>query len=137
MEAQEKEMLAKEQQRLEALRQEIDLAVSFPGPNGAPASGEKLADYDRECKEILFKVRMLTHGDHVDREGFTEDQKRRLREHFDRAQAIYHAEWGLDRRPLPILLEILAKVRAIWETMGLNIEAERVIQGDILSAQMA
>lgn len=133
----EKEHLARLKMSAVALRS--DLA----GPGGIPPEDDEIEAYEKECKEILRKIWRLTHPDAIDREGFTSEQKKKLRACFEEAvpyqenRHLEDNEMTLEMRSLAILKDLLAKVEAIWKSMGMGCNEQSVIQGETLAEQCA
>lgn len=134
----EQQVLQQEHAQLEALRQDIAMAklVQLLGHNGTAVDPETLADYDKKSKRILLEIHRYTHPDRWPK-GFTEKQQQDLLAFFQEARKIVHAELGLDRRSYEKLLEIREHVKAIWDTIGLEIDARQIIRGETLSEQRA
>lgn len=137
VEAQAHEALREEEARLRAERERIEEGIDHPDPDLKPMAPEQVDAYLSECKRVLRKIYTLTHPDHVTLENFTAEQQEALRGYFERAQAIRRWEWGLEHRPLPALLDILAAVRVVWDSMGINLDERLVIQGESLAEQLA
>jgi hypothetical protein len=127
-----------EEEKIKKLMQDIAAAhlLTLFGPNGTACGGEELKSYQKECKKMLLEIFKRTHADVVDIYNFTDNQKRKLREYFDKAIQIRDEEQGLDERSVGVLQEILASVKSIWETMGIDVNAESIIQGATLKEQL-
>lgn len=134
----EEEKRLQEEEALEKLKMEIALAdITERWKNeGSTAGGEELSEYDSECKSILREIWRLTHPDGISQQRFTENQKKKLADFFEMSIKIREEEIGLYRRPLNILLDILAGVKDIWEEMGLDINPENTIKGEILKEKI-
>jgi len=113
----------------------------MPGPGGIPLDYEEMEDYEKECKKLLRKIWRLTHPDRIEQEKFTPEQKKKLRAFFEEAVpyqdggALDDEEIALTMRSLDALKELLAKVEAVWKSMGLDCNEHAVIQGETLEGQ--
>ena len=115
----------------------------LPGPGGIPLDDEEMEDYEKECKKLLRTIWRLTHPDTIDREKFTPEQKKKLRAYFEEAVpfqdggSLEDEEIALTMRSLATLKDLLAKVEAVWKSMGLDCNEHAVIQGKTLVEQLA
>jgi hypothetical protein len=104
-----------------------------------PLDDVESLSYEEECRSILREIYRLTHPDAVGQHGFTERQRERLLGHYREAVAfadtsrIEDEEIALGMRSLPSLEAILARVRKIWETEGLDVNEGAAICGDTLA----
>jgi hypothetical protein len=133
----EEEHLAQLKKNVRGVRREL------PGPGGIPLDDEEMADYEKECKKLLRKIWRLTHPDTIDREKFTQEQKKKLRAYFEEAVpfqdggSLDDEEIALTMRSLATLKDLLSKVEAVWKSMGLDCNEHAVIQGETLEEQVA
>jgi len=134
----EQEALKKEHEALSHLQSEVIVAglLQSMGTHGQSLNPEEQADYEREMKRVLLKIHFKTHPDRLPDE-FTEQQRKDLEEYFLTVRKIRPTEICFDGRSLPQLLQILDHVEAIWESMGLDIDARQVIRGESLKEQLA
>jgi hypothetical protein len=131
----EKEHLAKLKKNAIAVRKVL------PGSGGIPLDHEEMEEYEQECKKLLRKIWRLTHPDRIEQEKFTPEQKKKLRAYFE--EAVPYQEGGslddeeiaLSMRSLAALKELLAKVEAVWKSMGLDCNEQSMIQGETLEQQ--
>ena len=113
--------------------------AQLSGPGGMPLDDVESLSYEEECRSILREIYRLTHPDAVGQHGFTERQRERLLGHYREAVAfadtsrIEDEEIALGMRSLPSLEAILARVRKIWETEGLDVNEGAAICGDTLA----
>ena len=122
-------------------RSAITIRKVLPGPGGIPLDHEEMEEYEQECKKLLRKIWRLTHPDRIEQEKFTPEQKKKLRACFE--EAVPHQEGGrlddeeisLSMRSLVALKDLLAKVEAVWKSMGLDCNEQSVIQGETLLEQ--
>jgi len=135
----EQEALKEEQEALSHLQSEVVVAelLQTIGTKGQSINPKEQADYEREVKRVLLKIHFKTHPERFLHKKFTEQQKQELEEYFLAVRKINPREIGLDGRSLPQLLQILEHVEAIWESMGLDIDARQVIRGESLKDQLA
>jgi hypothetical protein len=121
----------------------VAIKKDLPGPGGIPLDDEEMEDYEKECKKLLRKIWRLTHPDRIEQERFTPEQKKKLRSFFEEAVpyqdggALDDEEIALTMRSLEALKELLAKVEAVWKSMGLDCNEHAVIQGETLEGQSA
>jgi len=119
----------------------ISIRKNLPGPGGIPLDYEEMEEYEKECKKLLRKIWRLTHPDSIELEKFTAEQKKKLRAYFE--EAVPYQEGGLlddeeialSMRSLYALKDLLAKVEAVWKSMGLDCNEQSVIQGVSLEEQ--
>lgn len=137
VQARAREALRDEEAWLRQERDRIDEARDYDPPDLPAMDPRRVDDYLSECKRVLRQIYSRTHPDVVTQEDFTPEQQDALRGYFQRARAIRRSEWGLEHRPLPRLLDILAAVRVVWENMGIDIDERLVIQGQTLAEQLA
>jgi hypothetical protein len=132
---QQKELISK------LKKEALSFRKNLPGPGGMPYDYEEMDSYEKECKKLLRKIWRLTHPDRIEQEKFTPEQKRKLRAYFE--EAVPYQEGGLlddeeialSMRSLVALKELLAKVEAVWKSMGLDCNEQSVIRGETLSEQ--
>lgn len=103
---------------------------------GEPITMEDFQKQREQAMRVLREIFHLTHEDKLQSLGFTERQKKELEEYFQRVLQIRNAESGLDMRALPVLTEILGKVKRIYELMGIDIDPQGVIHGETLDEQI-
>ncbi|OAD18852.1 hypothetical protein THIOM_005542 [Candidatus Thiomargarita nelsonii] len=134
----EQEALKEEHEALSHLQSEVVVAelLQTLGTHGQSLNPKEQADYEREVKRVLLKIHFKTHPDRLPKE-FTQQQRQELEKYFFSVRKINPKEIGLDLRSLPQLLGILDHVEAIWESMGLDIDARQVIRGESLKDQLA
>jgi hypothetical protein len=134
----EQEALKEEHEALSNLQSEVVVAglLQTLGTHGQSMNPKEQADYEREVKRVLLKIHFKTHPDRLPEE-FTQQQRQELEDYFLSVRKINPKEIGLDGRSLPQLLQILDHVEAIWESMGLDIDARQVIRGETLKDQLA
>jgi len=121
----------------------LSIKKNLPGPGGIPLDIEEMDEYEQECKKLLRKIWRLTHPDRIEQEKFTPEQKKKLRAYFE--EAVPYQEGGLlddeeialSMRSLYALKDLLAKVEAVWKSMGLDCYEQSVIQGESLAEQCA
>ena len=119
----------------------ISIRKVLPGPGGIPLDHEEMEEYEQECKKLLRKIWRLTHPDRIDQEKFTPEQKKKLRAYFEEAVPFQEGghlddeEIALSMRSLVSLKDLLAKVEAVWKSMGLDCNEQSVIQGETLAEQ--
>jgi hypothetical protein len=123
---------------------ERSIARKAENPN---LSREELADLEAadlegvalEMARLRREIYRLTHPDAVGQHGFTERQSERLLGHYREAVAFADTSRIADEpidlgiRSLPSLQAILARVRKIWETRGLDVNEGAAIRGDTLA----
>lgn len=133
-----------QKEHLEMLKKSaISIRKNLPGPGGIPLDYEEMDEYEQECKKLLRKIWRLTHPDKIEQERFTPEQKKKLRAFFE--EAVPYQEGGplddeeiaLSMRSLVVLKDLLAKVEAVWKSMGLDCNEQSVIQGETLPEQCA
>jgi hypothetical protein len=113
------------------------------GPGGIPWSEAEEDAYEEECKTLLRKIWQLTHPDMIGREGFTDQQKRRLAESYQEAMAwkekskLEESEIGLTRRSTTALRIILDRVERIWEEMGFDGDGVARVRGNSPEERLA
>ncbi len=133
----EEEFISRLKKNAAAIRDDL------PGPGGLVPDDDELEEYETECKKILRKIWRLTHPDRIEQESFTLEQKKKLGAYFEQAVPYQDAsgledeEIALSMRSLGPLKELLAKVEAVWKSMGLDCNEHSVIQGKTLKEQMA
>lgn len=134
----EEENRKEETERLEALKADMAEAImnGMYERNTRCLGGEELTGFERECKKVLREIYKHAHPDGIGHHGFSENQKAKLREYFDRAIRIRATELGGDFRQLDVLCDILASVKSLWDSMGIEIREETVIQGDNLHEKL-
>ncbi len=139
----EEESRLAEAEHLARLRKDARVGKKeLPGPGGIPLDDEEMDDYEKECKKLLRKIWRLTHPDNIEREKFTAAQKKKLRAYFEEAVPYQQGgmlddeEIALSMRSLMALRDLLAKVEAVWNSMGLDCNEHAVIQGDTLEEQI-
>ena len=119
----------------------ISIRKNLPGPGGIPLDHEEMEEYEQECKKLLRKIWRLTHPDRIDQEKFTPEQKKKLRAYFEEAVPFQEGghlddeEIALSMRSLAALKDLLARVEAVWKSMGLDCNEQSVIQGETLAQQ--
>jgi hypothetical protein len=138
IERMEKETCKKETKRLEALKTALAEALvhGMYERDRRAVGGEELTAFERECKKVLREIYKHSHPDGIGDHGFSENQKARLREYFDRAIRIRTTELGGDFRQLHVLCDILASVKALWGSMGVEIREDAAIQGSTLKEKL-
>jgi hypothetical protein len=131
-----------QKEHLERLKKSaISVRKNLPGPGGMPLDNEEMEDYEQECKKLLRKIWRLTHPDRIEQERFTAEQKKKLRSYFEEAvpyqegERLDDEEIALSMRSLITLKDLLARVEAVWKSMGLDCNEQSVIQGETLAAQ--
>jgi len=139
IEARVKESIEEELASLEKARGDAMHAARFARPH--EMEGETLSDaqLDRdrdEAKRIIREIWRLTHPDTLNG-SFTERQRKRLREYLEEVVKIRRSEALIDVRAIPVLTEILAKVRELYDVMGVDLEPASVIRGDTLAERIA
>ena len=135
----EAQTLKEEQDKLEQLKMEIEFAKMYQEPQITYVDSEKYTEYEKECKRALRQIWNLTHPESIMHEKFTDEQKKKLREYFDRSIKIRDREIGHQSRPLNVLLEILdilASVKSLWQSMGLDLNEKMIIQGEGLKEKL-
>ncbi len=121
----------------------LAIRMDLPGPGGMPLDDEEMDEYEKECKKLLRKIWRLTHPDRIEQEKFTPEQKKKLRAYFE--EAVPYQDRGtlddeevvLAMRSLEALQDLLAKVEAVWKSMGIDCNEQSVIQGETLTEQFA
>jgi len=121
----------------------LAIRMDLPGPGGMPLDDEDMDEYEKECKKLLRKIWRLTHPDRIEQEKFTPEQKKKLRAYFE--EAVPYQDRGtldddeviLAMRSLEALQDLLAKVEAVWKSMGIDCNEQSVIQGETLAEQYA
>jgi len=131
----EQKALKEEQDALSHLQGELVVGPG-DGNDGHILGPREQADYEKEVKRVLLKIHFKTHPDRL-LEEFTQQQRQELENYFLNVRKISPKEIGFDQRSLPKLLQILDHVEAIWESMGLDIDARQVIRGETLKEQLA
>ncbi len=111
-------------------------SLGLQGLEGEPISDEQLDRYREEAKKIIREIWRLTHPDTLNG-AFTEHQRQRLREYLEQAVKIRKSEAQLDVRAIPVLKEILTKVKELYGVMGIDLEPKSIIRGDTLADQTA
>jgi hypothetical protein len=146
MEALEKELRNIRAEAGRDRRREPAQKASDPGgagPGGIPWSAAEQDAYEEECKGLLRSIWQLTHPDRIGREGFTEEQQRRLIDCYQEAMAwkekaqLDEYEIGLARRSNSALRIILDRVERIWEELGLDGESVSRVRGKSLEDRLA
>jgi len=121
----------------------LAMRMDLPGPGGMPLDDEEMDEYEKECKKLLRKIWRLTHPDRIEQEKFTPEQKKKLRAYFEEAVpfqdggSLEDEEIVLTMRSLATLKDLLAKVEAVWKSMGIDCNEQSVIQGETLKEQYA
>ncbi len=121
----------------------LSVRKELPGSGGIPLDDYEMEDYEKECKKLLRKIWRLTHPDAIAREKFTAAQKEKLRAYFEEAVPFQEGggledeEIALSMRSLQALKDLLARVEAVWKSMGLDCNEHAVIQGKTLEEQSA
>jgi hypothetical protein len=121
----------------------LAIRMDLPGPGGMPLDDEEMDEYEKECKKLLRKIWRLTHPDRIEQEKFTPEQKKKLRAYFEEAVpyqdrgTLDDEEVALSMRSLEALRDLLAKVEAVWKSMGIDCNEQSVIQGETLKEQYA
>ncbi|MEJ2156236.1 MAG: hypothetical protein P8X96_12920 [Desulfobacteraceae bacterium] len=140
----EEENRKAEEEHLYRLKQSaVSLKRDLTGPGGLVPEDDETEAYEQECKKILRKIWRLTHPDAIDQERFTTEQKKKLRAYFEEAVPFQEGgrleddEITLGMRSLGALRDLLAKVEAVWKSMGLDCNEYSVIQGETLVEQFA
>ena len=108
------------------------------------ATADEVAQHEKDCKALLLKIHFRTHPNYVDSKPFTDEQRAKLRAYFDEAQALnkllrrYNGvSTLLDVVPISQLQGVLAKVQALWDTIGVDFDAVRIaIPGGNLDQQI-
>ena len=133
-----KESFEAELASIEKLKGDALQAASFGlhGSEGEFLSDEQLDSYREEAKKIIREIWRLTHPDTLNR-AFTERQRERLREYLEQVVRIRRSEVQLDVRAIPVLKDILVKVKELYDVMGVDLEPKSVIRGDTLAEQTA
>ncbi len=85
----------------------------------------ELARVVRKTRKAVF----WTHQDIVDRLDYTPQQKKRLRELFDRVMEIRLMEFGTMIRSEAILDEIISSIELIHQQMGIDCEEDALPEG--------
>ena len=106
------------------------------GSLSEPTTIEKFQEQREQVVKVLREIFHLTHEDKLQTLGFTEQQKKELGKYFQMVLQIRATESGLDMRALPVLIEILGKVKRIYGLMGLDIDPQGVIHGETLEEQI-
>jgi hypothetical protein len=142
LDALDEECRQTEKEHLEKLKKNaISVRKVLPGSGGIPLDHEEMEEYEQECKKLLRKIWRLTHPDRIEQEKFTPEQKKKLRAYFEEAVPFQEAgslddeEIALSMRSLVALKELLARVEAVWKSMGLDCNEQSVIQGETLAQQ--
>jgi hypothetical protein len=139
----EESRLAEEEHLARLKKNVLSVRKELPGPGGIPLDDEEMEDYEKECRKLLRKIWRLTHPDTIERERFTTAQKNKLRAYFEEAVPFQEGggledeEIALSMRSLQALKDLLAKVEAVWKSMGLDCNEHAVIQGETLAEQSA
>ena len=133
-----KESLEEELASIERAKEDALHAASLTvhGPEGEALFDEQLDRYLDEAKRLIREIWRLTHPDTLNG-AFTEQQRERLRGFFERVVKIRKSEARLDVRAIPVLKEILTRVKELYDVMGIDLEPESVIRGDTLADQTA
>ncbi|HTP64639.1 MAG TPA: hypothetical protein VMJ66_04540 [Geobacteraceae bacterium] len=132
-----------EEEHLARLKKNASVRKELPGSGGIPLDDREMEDYEKECKKLLRKIWRLTHPDNIEREKFTPAQKKKLRAYFEEAvpfqegAGLEDEEIALSTRSLQALKDLLARVEAVWKSMGLDCNEHAVIQGETLAEQAA
>jgi hypothetical protein len=129
----EEELAAVERAKEEALQAAV---LAAHPPEGEALFDEQLDRYLDEAKGLIREIWRLTHPDTLN-EAFTEQQRAKLREFFERVVKIRRSEAHLDVRAIPVLKEILNKVKELYDVMGIDLQPESVIRGETLADQTA
>ena len=144
LEEMEEENRQVEEEHLARLKKNaLAIRMDLPGPGGMPLDDEEMDEYEKECKKLLRKIWRLTHPDRIEQEKFTPEQKKKLRAYFE--EAVPYQDRGtlddeevvLAMRSLEALQDLLAKVEAVWKSMGIDCNEQSVIQGETLTEQFA
>ncbi len=139
----EEQRQAEEAHLAQLKKNAISVRKELPGSGGIPLDDDEMEDYEKECKKLLRKIWRLTHPDAVAREKFTPAQKEKLRAYFEEAVPFQEGggledeEIALSMRSLQALKDLLARVEAVWKSMGLDCNEHAVIQGKTLAEQEA
>jgi hypothetical protein len=129
----EEELASIERAKEEALQA---AALAVHAPEGEALFDERLDRYLDEVRRLIREIWRLTHPDALN-EAFTEQQRERLRGFFEQVVKIRKSEARLDVRAIPVLKEILAKVKELYDVMGVDLQPESVIRGETLAEQTA
>jgi len=143
--------LEKRQDELHKLledKMEIEMLMTIGEPIGIPIDGDELTNYKEECKKLIKKIWYLTHPDHFINTNFTEAQYERLNIYFrqtteinnenyyDKIMKVRRQNIGFGFVQLQTLQDILAKVKAIYKNMGVDIPEDAQIEGETLQEQI-
>ncbi len=139
----EEQRRAEEAHLAQLKKNALSVRKELPGSGGIPLDDAEIEDYEKECKKLLRKIWRLTHPDAIAREKFTPAQKEKLRAYFEEAVPFQEGggledeEIALSMRSLQALKDLLARVEAVWKSMGLDCNEHAVIQGKTLTEQTA
>jgi hypothetical protein len=111
-------------------------ALAVHAPEGEALFDEQLDRYLDEVRRLIREIWRLTHPDTLN-EAFTEQQREKLRGFFEQVVKIRKSEAHLDVRAIPVLKEILNKVKELYDVMGIDLQPESVIRGETLAEQTA
>jgi hypothetical protein len=100
------------------------------------ATPEEIVEYDKAQKKVLRDICKLTHPDSIGNENFTPNQLKRIDEFYKKAIDIHKSEIGSSRRSLSILVDICDSVKRLWESMGVDIDEDLIIQKNTLEEQL-
>ena len=134
----EAKMRKEQEENLEKLKEDIafaeisGLAVSDKNY----ATPEEIVEYDKAQKKVLRDICKLTHPDSIGNENFTPNQLKRIDEFYKKAIEIHKSEIGYEERSLSILVDICDSVKRLWESMGVDIDEDLIIQRDTLEEQL-
>ena len=135
----EEAKIRKEQEEnLKKLKEDIAFAEisSLAVSDKNYATPEEIAEYDKAQKKVLRDICKLTHPDSIGNEKFTPNQLKRIDEFYKKAIEIHKSEIGSSRRSLSILVDIRDSVKRLWESMGVDIDEDLIIQKDTLEEQL-
>jgi len=137
------------QKSLENLKHETAIAPALEKSEsgGAPVEEQKLADYHKECRTLVRKIRFLIHPDHLDHHPnyskLTDNQKKELSEILQECLNIDTDELGFPKgfiehemRSAQGLKRVLERIEIILSAAGIDLNAEYEIQGRILKEQL-
>lgn len=127
-----REMKQREEEldRLEELRLTIASAMVFEIPERVHyMDGKQASEYETEARKILTEIYKYAHPDRTALHQFTDSQREKLRDSFEKAIRIRDEEKGGDFRSRAVLADILKMVKDLWATMGLDVREDAVIQG--------
>lgn len=95
-----------------------------------------LEGYRKQLKKTEREIYTLTHPDMLENTTLTEKQKMKLTECFRRSIEIAGDEKGFSIRLITSLTDIVEEARAIWRSMGVDVDTRFEVEGETACEQL-